>query len=84
VDQSQFSPAEHIFQWARNDASLHSSMVAARRYPDGGNFTTSRAQALFIVARQAYKEMQGDTDGSYTAIDVLEAAALMLKWDGES
>lgn len=77
--------AEHIFQWARNSQEHWKMMVAARAYPEGENFSTSRAYQAFAVARRTYRDMQSDRQGeSYSAADILAAAGLMLDWDGES
>lgn len=79
------SNAQHIFNWARNSAEHHKAMCAARSFPEGENFSASRAQGCFRAATSAYRAMRPDRQGeSYSAADILDAAKLMLEWDGES
>jgi hypothetical protein len=79
------SNAEHIFQWARNSSEHFEAMRAARSYPEGENFSTSRAMGLLAVATKTFRDMKQDRAqcGEYTSEDILHAAALMASWDGE-
>ena len=80
------TPAEHIFQWARNDQLLCRHLRAAVSYPDRANFTTARASLAIDAVRSSLSQMRrgGEDVNEYSAIDVLKTAILVLEWDGES
>lgn len=77
----EFSPAGHIFDWARNSQDHNRKLVGLAAYPDTGNFATAKAGMAFALACETYRDMKRDRNGEdYSPEDILSAALLFLEW----
>lgn len=77
------SPAEHIMEWAHNSQPLYRRMRDLAR--DNSTQPAKALKALSIATDARYEMVRGGeiSRDEYSAMDILDAAKLILGWRGE-
>lgn len=83
---SQYDPAEHIFEWARNSAEHYSRMEGLAKYPRDASFVTAAAGMAFTLATETYRAMLKGNEidrNEVSPVSILAAAKRFLEFQTE-
>lgn len=83
---SEYDPAAHIFNYARNSAPHYQKMRRLHELRNDAFSPSAIAMAARGLASETWRAMRKDNaidPGVVRAVHILRAALMFLEWDGE-